>query len=459
MSHIVILGGGPAGYVAAIRARQLGAEVTLAEMDALGGTCTNRGCIPSKAMLRCAEVAREAREMDRFGVEVEFKSVNWTKVLQRKDQVVDQLRKGVEFLMKEHGIRVVHGKGRLVEPHVVEIETEGAKETVRGDSVLLAVGSTPAKLPLPGFDLPGVMNSDQILNIQRIPESIAIIGAGPIGVEFADVFNSVGSKVTIIELLPRLVPLEDEEISSELARSFRRRRIDTFLNAKVLGVVERDGKRVVQFEADGQTKEVAVEVVLSAVGRWPNTEGIGLPEAGIEMNRRAIRANARMETNVPGVYAAGDATGGILLAHVAFQEGKVAIANALGQSTEMDYRAIPSVTYTHPEIGSTGLSEAKAKESGIDVKVGRFYFRAAGRAIAEGHREGVAKIVVDAATNKVIGGHVIGPRATDLIHEVVLAVQMGLTAEDLGEMVHGHPTLSEPIKEATEDALGIAIHK
>jgi dihydrolipoamide dehydrogenase len=253
--------------------------------------------------------------------------------------------------------------------------------------------------------------------------------------------------------------LEDEEISTELARSFRRRRIDAFLDAKVLGVVEREGKRVVQFETDGQTKEVAVEVVLSAVGRWPNTEGIGLPEAGIEMNRRAIKANARMETNVPGVYAAGDATGGILLAHVAFQEGKVAIANALGQSKEMDYRAIPSVTYTHPEIGSTGLSEAKAKESGMDVKVGRFYFRAAGRAIAEGHREGMAKIVVDAATNKVIGGHVIGPRATDLIHEVVLAVQMGLTADDLGEMVHGHPTLSEPIKEATEDALGVAIHK
>ncbi len=227
----------------------------------------------------------------------------------------------------------------------------------------------------------------------------------------------------------------------------------------MLGVVERDGKRVVQFEQDGKAQEVSAEVVLSAVGRSPNTEGVGIPEAGIEMSRRAIKANARLETNVPGVYAAGDAIGGILLAHVAFQEGKVAAANALGQSKEMDYRAIPSVTYTHPEIGSTGLSEAKAKELGIEVKVGRFYFRAAGRAIAEGHREGMAKIVVDAATGKVIGGHVIGPRATDLIHEVVLAVQMNLSVEDLGEMVHGHPTLSEPIKEATEDALGVAIHK
>jgi len=459
VAHIAIVGGGPAGYVAAIRARQLGAEVTLIEMDALGGTCTNRGCIPSKAMLRCAEVAREARETDQFGVNVEFKGVDWAKVIQRKDQVVAQLRKGVEFLMKERGIRVIQGKGRLVAPLVVEAETEGKSETVKADRVLLAVGSVPARLPLPGFDLPGVMSSDQILNIESIPESIAIIGAGPIGLEFADVFNSMGSKVTIVELLPRMAPLEDEEISTELARSFRRRRIDAFLNAKVLGVAERDGKRVVQFEQDGKAQEVSAEVVLSAVGRSPNTEGVGIPEAGIEMNRRAIKANARMETNVPGVYAAGDAIGGILLAHVAFQEGKVAAANALGQSKERDYRAIPSVTYTHPEIGSTGLSEAKAKELGIDVKVGRFYFRAAGRAIAEGHREGMAKIVVDAATHKVIGGHVIGPRATDLIHEVVLAVQMGLGAEDLGEMVHGHPTLSEPIKEAAEDALGVAIHK
>jgi dihydrolipoamide dehydrogenase len=445
--------------VAAIRARQLGAEVTLVEMDHLGGTCTNRGCIPSKAMLRCAEMAREARELDQYGVDVEFKGVNWSKVVQRKDQVVGQLRKGVEFLVKEHGIRLVRGKGRLAEPLVVEVETEGKTETIKADRVLLAVGSTPARLPLPGFDLPGVLNSDQILDIGQLPESIAIIGAGPIGVEFADVFNSMGSKVTVIELLPRLVPLEDEEISAELGRVFRRRRIDVFLNTKVLGVVERDGKRVVQFEHEGKAAEVGAEVVLSAVGRWPNTDGISLPEAGVEMNRRAIKANARMETNVPGVYAAGDATGGILLAHVAFQEGKVAVANALGRNKEMDYRAIPSVTYTHPEIGSTGLTEAQAKKRGVDVKVGRFYFRAAGRAVAEGHREGMAKIVVDAATGKVIGGHVIGPRATDLIQEVVLAVQLGVSAEDLGELVHGHPTLSEAIKEAAEDALGVAIHK
>jgi dihydrolipoamide dehydrogenase len=385
--------------------------------------------------------------------------VNWPKVIQRKDQVVGQLRKGVEFLMKERGIRVVEGRGRLVGGNAVAVEMEGKEETITAERVLLAVGSVPARLPLPGFDLPGVVTSDEILNLPRVPESLAIIGAGPIGVEFADVFSSVGSKVTVIELLPRIVPLEDEEISAELARCFRRRKIEVFVNAQVSEVVVRNGKRVVRFTQEGKPREVEAELVLSAVGRRPNTEGIGLAEVGIEMDRRAIKVNARMETNCPGVYAAGDAVGGILLAHVAFAEGKVAVANALGQNREMDYRAIPSVTYTHPEIGSTGLTEAKAKEQGIEVKVGRFYFRAAGRALAEGHREGMAKIVTEAATGKVIGGHVIGPRATDLIHEVVLAVQTGTTAEDLGEMVHGHPTLSEPIKEAAEDTLGLAIHK
>jgi len=459
LPHIAILGGGPAGYVAAVRARQLGAEVTLIEMDELGGTCTNRGCIPSKTLLRSAELARDAQELGQFGVEVEVKGVNWPKVMQRKDQVVSQLRKGVEFLIKEHGVRLIRGKGRLVEPHVVAVETDGPGETVSADRVLLAVGSVPARLPLPGFQPPGVVTSDEMLEIQQVPASLAIIGAGPIGVEFADVFNSMGSKVTVIELLPRLVPLEDEEISAELARSFRRRRIEAFVNARVSEVVQKDGKQLVRLEHEGQTREVEAELVLSAVGRRPNTDAIGLEDTGVTLAGRAVKVNARMETSLPGVYAAGDAIGGILLAHVAFAEGKVAVANALGQSREMDYRAIPSVTYTHPEIGSTGLTEAQARERGMEVKVGRFQFRAAGRALAEGHREGIAKIVADAATGKVLGGHVIGPRATDLIHEVVLAVQMGATAEDLGEMVHGHPTLSEPIKEAAEDSYGMAIHK
>jgi len=459
MTHVAILGGGPAGYVGAIRARQLGAEVTLVEMDSLGGTCLNRGCIPSKALLKTAEVARTVQDSSQFGVDCQFEGFNWGQAIRRKNRVVAQVVKGVEYLMDQNGIRVVRGKGRLADPLTIVVDTESGEETVRADRVLLCPGSIPAPLPVPGGDAPGVLTSDEILDLDRIPESLVVIGAGYVGVEFADIFSAVGSKVTIIEFLPRIVPGEDEEVSAELARSFRRRKIDMFTGARVSGMSERNGKRLVAFTQEGQEREVEAEVVLSAVGRWANTEGIGLSEAGIEMNGRFIKVNGRMETNVPQVYACGDAIGGYLLAHVAFAEGKVAAQNALGREREMDYTAIPSAVYTHPEIGSTGLTEAQAGERGIDVKVGRFFFRGAGKAVAEAEREGMAKVVVNAATGQVIGGQIVGPHATDLIHEVVLAVRLGATAEQVGEMVHAHPTLAEPIMEAAEDALGRAIHK
>jgi len=459
MTHVAILGGGPAGYVGAIRARQLGAEVTLVEMDSLGGTCLNRGCIPSKALLKTAEVARTVQDSSQFGVDCQFEGFNWGQAIRRKNRVVAQVVKGVEYLMDQNGIRVVRGKGRLADPLTIVVDTESGEETVRADRVLLCPGSIPAPLPVPGSDAPGVLTSDEILDLDRIPESLVVIGAGYVGVEFADIFSAVGSKVTIIEFLPRIVPGEDEEVSAELARSFRRRKIDMFTGARVSGMSERNGKRLVAFTQEGQEREVEAEVVLSAVGRWANTEGIGLSEAGIEMNGRFIKVNGRMETNVPQVYACGDAIGGYLLAHVAFAEGKVAAQNALGREREMDYTAIPSAVYTHPEIGSTGLTEAQAGERGIDVKVGRFFFRGAGKAVAEAEREGMAKVVVNAATGQVIGGQIVGPHATDLIHEVVLAVRLGATAEQVGEMVHAHPTLAEPIMEAAEDALGRAIHK
>jgi dihydrolipoamide dehydrogenase len=459
MAHIAVLGGGPGGYVAAIRARQLGAEVTLVEMDALGGTCLNRGCIPSKALLRSAELAQLARRMAEFGIEAEFRGVNWPQVIARKNQVVDQVVKGVEYLMKQDAIRVIRGRGRLTDPRTIAVETNDDQQTVTADRVIIATGSIPAQLPVPGFDGPGVLTSTEMLDIEAIPESLVVVGAGYVGVEFADVFNAVGSKVTLIEMMGQIVPTEDPEIAAELARVFRRRRIDMRLNARVNELVERNGKHVVRFTEGGKDREVEADAVLSAVGRWPNTEGIGLQEVGVEMERRAIKVNARMETNLAGVYACGDAIGGIMLAHVASSEGKVAAANALGRSIEMNYTAIPAVTYTHPEIGSAGLTEAAARERGIDVKVGRFFFRGAGRAAAEGVREGLVKIVADGATGRVVGGQICGHHATDLVHELVLAVQEGITAAELGDMVHAHPTLAEPIMEAAEDVDGRAIHK
>jgi dihydrolipoamide dehydrogenase len=298
-----------------------------------------------------------------------------------------------------------------------------------------------------------------MLDLEAIPESLVIVGAGYVGVEFADIFNAVGSKVTIIEMLPQIVPTEDPEIAAELARVFRRQRIDMHTGARVSELVTRNGKHVVRFSEGGKDQEVEADVVLSAVGRWPNTEGIGLEQVGIEMDRRAIKVNGKMETSVPGVYACGDAVGGIMLAHVASAEGKVAAANALGQSIEMDYSAIPSVTYTHPEVGSTGLTEGKARERGLEVRVGKFFFRGAGKATAEGAREGLVKVVAEANTGKVLGGQICGLHATDLIHELVLAVYAGVTAQQLGDMVHAHPTLAEPIMEAAEDVHGRAIHK
>ena len=459
MRHVAVLGAGPGGYVAAIRARQLGAEVTLIEMDTLGGTCLNRGCIPSKALLRSAELVMLSRRLDEFGIEAEFKGVNWPRVMARKNEVVGQVVKGVEYLMKRHAIRVVKGKGRLADAKTIVVGKAEGEESISADAVIVATGSIPARLPLPGFDGPGALTSNEMLSIQAVPESLVVVGAGYVGVEFADVFNAMGSKVTIIEMLPQIVPTEDPEVAAELARVFRRRRIEMHTDARVSELVTRNGKQVVRYTEGGAEREAEADVVLSAVGRWPNTEGIGLKEIGVEMDRRAIRVNAKMETNVPGVYACGDAIGGIMLAHVASSEGKVAAANAMGQSVEMNYTAIPSVTFTHPEIGSTGLTEAKARERGYEVKVGRFFFRGAGKAVAEGSREGLVKIVADAKTGAVLGGQICGPHATELIHELVLAVQTGVTAEQVAEMVHAHPTLTEPIMEAAEDVDGRAIHK
>lgn len=459
MAHVAILGGGPAGYVAAVRARQLGAEVTLVEMEALGGTCLNRGCIPSKALLRSSELIRLSQRLDEFGVEAEFRGVDWPQVLRRKNQVVSHVVRGVEHLMKHNGIRVVEGRGRLADARTILADTGGKEEAVEADRVVLATGSVPARLPLPGFDDPGVLSSSEMLDIEEVPESLAVIGGGYVGVELADVFSAAGAEVTIIELMPHIVPTEDEEIAAELARAFRRRRIKAHVNARVTEAVKKGGQWRVRFVKDEKEEMVEAAAVLSAVGRWPNTEGMGLAELGIEMEGRAVKVNGRMETSVPGVYACGDAIGGVMLAHVAFAEGKAAAANAVGREVEMDYSAIPSVVYSHPEIGSTGLTEEKARAEGIDVKVGKFSFRASAKARAEGEHEGLVKIVVDAGSGRIVGGQICGPHATDLIHEIVLAVRLGATARQVGEMIHAHPTLMEPIMEAAEDALGMAIHK
>ena len=454
---LTILGGGPGGYVAAVRAAQLGARVALVESRELGGTCLNRGCIPTKAILHAAELADQIREADQFGLRAGLVGIDFPKVMAHKERVVSQLRKGVEFLMQHNKIQVFRGVGNFRDAQTISVNN--GEDSLRTKKTLIATGSVPARIPLPGAEGEGVITSDEALLLDRVPASLAIIGGGAIGIEFAQIFSAFGAKVTLVEMLDHILPLEDAEIVAELARVLRRKKIDVYAPAKVAEIRHGpDGKTIV-FTAGGSTKEVTAELVLLAVGRWPNLEGLQIQRAGVELERRAVKVNPKMETNVPGNYACGDVIGGLLLAHVASAEGKVAVANALGGEARMSYEAIPTCVYSFPEVASVGLNEEQAKQSGREVKVGRFFFRASGKALAMGERTGLAKIVADARTNVVVGGQIVGPHATDLIAEVTLAVARRVTAGELGEVVHAHPTLGEPIMEAAEDVLGRAIHK
>jgi dihydrolipoamide dehydrogenase len=452
---LAIVGGGPGGYVAAVKAAQLGARVALVESRELGGTCLNRGCIPSKVLLQAAELAEQIRQAGQIGLQAELTGIDLPKVMAYKERVVSQLRKGVEFLMKQNKIEVFAGVGSFQDAETISVNN--GEHILRSKRTLVATGSAPARIPLPGGE--ATITSDEALFLEKMPASAVIIGGGSIGIEFAQIFSAFGAKVAVIEVLDHILPLEEEEIVAELARVLKRRKIEIHTPAKVEEIRPgAEGKTVVFTEA-GARKEVGAELVLMAVGRRPELRGLEIEKVGIELERGAVKVNARMETNVPGLYACGDVIGGLLLAHVASAEGKVAVTNALGGEAKMSYEAMPVCVYGFPEVASVGLSEEKAKEQGREVKVGRFFFRASGKALAMGERNGLVKIVADARTKVIVGGQIVGPHATDLIAEVVLAVARGMTAEELGEVVHGHPTLSEPIAEAAEDVLGRAIHK
>lgn len=456
---LTIIGGGPGGYVAALRAATLGAKVAVVEFSKVGGTCLNRGCIPSKALLHSADLYDQVKNAAEFGVITEPPKADLPAMVKRMDGVVAQLVKGIELLFKQRGVRLINGRGSLLAPDKVLAQTEAGEEVLNTKKIIIATGSAPARPPIPGGDGEGVITSNEILWLQEIPGSMVVIGAGAIGLEFGYLFSTLGTKVTVIEMLPKIIPTEDEEVTTELGRALRRKGVEIYTSAAVNEIATVDGKKRVTYTYQEQQKSVDADLVLMATGRLPYTEGLGLEKLGIEMDRRAIMVNAKMETSVPGIYAIGDVVGGAMLAHKASAEGRVAVANALGQEVEMDYRAVPACVYTHPETASVGLNEAEAAQQGINVKVGRFPFRALGRAVAMGERTGFVKVVADAETDVVLGAQMIGPHVTDLIAEAVLAVQRGVTAEQLGETIHAHPTLAEPVQEAAEDILGLAIHK
>ncbi|MFB0527931.1 MAG: dihydrolipoyl dehydrogenase, partial [bacterium] len=429
----------------------------------LGGTCVNRGCIPTKTLLASARLLNSVKKGGEFGINSGEVSVDFSTISKRKERIVKQLVSGIGQLFKSYGVEVIKGKGRLtdrIKDNLVELEVEkddGSVEKVMGKKLIIATGSIPAQIPGISIDKRDVMTSDQALELEEIPSSLLIVGGGVIGVEFASIFNSLGSKVTIVELLPRIIPTEDVEISEELKKFLVRSGIEVNTEVKVKEILSDNGKKKVVIETPRGKEEKIAQKVLIATGRKPYTEGLGLEKTGIGLEKGRILVNERMETNLPGIFAIGDVVGGVLLAHVASGEGIVASENALGNQSKIDYRVIPNCIYSLPEVASVGLSEERAKEMGYEVAVGRFPFLANARATIMGERIGLVKILADRTTDEILGVHIVGPDATELIAEASVAIKAKVTTKDLERMIHGHPTLSEAIFEAAHDVYGEAI--
>lgn len=451
---IVIIGGGSAGYVAAIHASHLGAKVALVEKDKLGGTCLNRGCIPTKALARSVEVLLEARRANDFGIEVDNVKANFSKIMARKNNVVSQLVSGVEQLMKGNKIRVHRGAGRILSPHLVKVDDE----EIATRKLIIATGSESTPLSIPGSDLPGVLTTDEILELAELPESLVVIGGSYVGVEFASIFNALGTKVTIVKRRPlRLEPI-DEEIGRRFAQTLPRQGIEVRIGAEVKAIKRKEAVLRVVWDTPEGEQGADGQIVLMATGRAPYTNGLSLSELGIKMDRGAIKVNDYLETNIKDVYAIGDVLGKNMLAHVASYEGEVAVDNALGHPRQADYRAVPNCIFAQPEIAGVGVTEKEANDDGIACKVSKFPFSASARAVALGTTTGMVKMICRADDGIVLGMHIMGPHASDLIAEGVLAMRLGATAEDIVHTIHAHPTLPEAVRETAMGQLDGAIH-
>jgi len=458
---VVIVGGGPAGYVSAIRAAQLGLVAAVVERDKLGGVCANIGCIPTKALLHSAWVANLIRhDAKELGLTTGEVTADYGVAMRRSRKVSEQNSKGVEFLMKKHKITVVRGGGKLLSGKRVQV---GNDVHTAAKGVVLATGSRVKGLPQIGLEIDkaAVISSDEALFLERAPASLAIVGAGAVGCEFADVFNAFGTKVTLIEVLPRILPVEDAEASDALSKSFKKRGITVLAGAKIVKAAVAKDKVVLELEVGGKAERVEVEKVLMAAGRAVNTENLGLAEAGVKLTDQGfIQVNpATLETTVRGVYCIGDVAGPPMLAHKGYREG-VHVAELLAghPPRPIDYTNVPSVTYCHPEVASVGLTEEQAKTNGIQIQVGRFPFSANGRARTSNETEGFVKIIREAKYGEIVGAHIVGSHASEMIHELVVARTNEYTVEEVDLAIHAHPTLSEAIAEAALDSMGRVIH-
>ncbi|MEW5739053.1 MAG: dihydrolipoyl dehydrogenase [Myxococcota bacterium] len=461
---VVIIGSGPGGYVAAIRAGQLGLKTAIVEKDKkLGGTCLHRGCIPTKALLWTAELYAHITHAATFGINLSNPSIDWAQAQKHKQKVVDKGAAGIDFLMKKNKVTVFKGVGKIAGKGKVEVTLNegGKKELLETKNILLATGSVPSTLPSIKIDHQRILNSDSILELGVVPKSLVVLGAGAVGTEFASIFNQVGSQVTLIELMPNVLPIEDVDISKELEKQLKRRKIEVMTNTKFQKVeTTASGVKVTVALPDGKEQVIEAEYFLSAVGRAPVTKDVGLEKTNIQlMPRGTIQIDAMMKTTEPNVYAIGDITPYPMLAHCASAQGLVAVEHIAGKNPRpLNYDRIPNATYCYPEVASVGLTEKKAKEKGYDVKVGTFPFSAITKASISNEGVGLVKIVSDKKYDEVLGVHLCGPHATELLAEACVALQLEATTEEIARTVHAHPTLSEVMHEAAEATLGHPIH-
>ncbi len=458
---VLIIGAGPAGYVCAIRAAQLGLNTAIVERKYWGGVCLNLGCIPTKALLKNAELARILRERAKeFGIAFDGLRLDYAAAHKRSRRASARLVKGVGFLMKKNGIATYEGSARLLDAHTVAVSGGDGEITLMADNIVIATGARPRGIPGVEIDGERVITYNEAIMADSLPDSVVIVGAGAIGLEFATIWHSYGVEVTIVEMLPHLAPLEDEAISEELERQFKRAGIKFMTSTRLESVELTDGGVKVTVSGESGTFALDAEKVLMAIGVRPNVDGIGLEEIGVRLDRRGfIAIDERMATNVPGVWAIGDVTGKLLLAHVGSAQGIVAAENIAGVETiELDYVMMPRCTYSHPQIASFGYTESGAREKGYDVKVSQFPFQANGKALGLGDYAGFVKLIADAESGRLLGAHMIGPDVTELLPELTLAQMAGLTGHEIARNVHAHPTLSEALMEAAHGLVGHPIH-
>ncbi len=458
MKDIIIIGGGPGGYVAAIRGARLGANVCLIEMDRVGGTCLNRGCIPTKALYKNAEILNTLGKMDDYGISIKEYALDVPQVQERKQKIVDQLVGGVHQLLEGNHVEIIKGKGIIKDAHKVVVEKEdGSIEEIEGKHLIIATGSVPDTLPIEGIREEGVWNTNDILEFDKLPEKLTIIGGGVVGMEFASIFNGFGSEVSVLEYLPRVLSQVDTAISKRFKSMAKKKGIDITTQAEVTKIVKTDDGLDVHFTCKNKEKVICADKVLVAAGRKANIAGLDLDGLGIVHDKKGIKVNEDYETSLKGIYAIGDVNGKSMLAHVASHQGIHVVEHIMGMHHEEE-KVVPSCIFVFPEIAYVGMTEDEAKEQEIPIKVGKFMFSANGKAMTLGEEEGFVKIIAHEETHKILGMHILGPHASDLIHEGIVAISNGLKVEDIIETIHAHPTLAEAIHEAALDVLDKGIH-